>query len=443
MAPAGVDALLAQFTCYRDVARIRWDISNVLTNVKTLSPAAGSLVLNTGEELHLATLAGTISISFRGASYNIPVEIFITKHYPESPPMAYVRPTKDMDIQKGHRHVDSAGMVYLPYLHEWEARSHDLVELCAAMSGVFGQDPPVYARSSSASSSAGGSFQSGGSSFPSGLSGGGNSTGPVSSAAYAGGKLGGWGGGAGGGADSPPSYAAATAAKEDPVEAARRDVTVKMTGTLQALYEDLRGKIDAEFDAQTALRENQVRLERDLQQAKEQRRHLSGLIPLAQEKKLELDSYAVERKAAAAAHAQPDAEDLVEARDPLSRQLLSLVAENAAIEDALYYLDQGITDGRLSTDEFLREVRRLTRRQFAARALANKVVAAQQQQQQQAQQRPQQQQQQHAGSYSPPPQPRWQPNQLPPIANGAPQLPPRRPSQQGQDAHWLRHPQQA
>jgi UEV domain len=38
-------------------------------------------------------------------------------------------------------------MVYLPYLHEWEGRTHDLVELCAAMSGVFSQEPPVYARS--------------------------------------------------------------------------------------------------------------------------------------------------------------------------------------------------------------------------------------------------------------------------------------------------------
>jgi UEV domain len=47
-----------------------------------------------------------------------------------------------------HRHVDSSGLVYLPYLHEWSDRTHNLVQLCTALSGVFSQDPPVYARQS-------------------------------------------------------------------------------------------------------------------------------------------------------------------------------------------------------------------------------------------------------------------------------------------------------
>lgn len=37
------------------------------------------------------------------------------------------------------------GLVYLPYLHEWNARSHNLLELCAHMSSVFGAEPPVFA----------------------------------------------------------------------------------------------------------------------------------------------------------------------------------------------------------------------------------------------------------------------------------------------------------
>ena len=50
-----------------------------------------------------------------------------------------------MDIKVGHRHVDREGLVYLPFLHEWNARTHNLMGLCAAMSSVFGMDPPVYA----------------------------------------------------------------------------------------------------------------------------------------------------------------------------------------------------------------------------------------------------------------------------------------------------------
>lgn len=53
--------------------------------------------------------------------------------------------------------------------------------------------------------------------------------------------------------------------------------------------------------------------------------------------------------------------------------MLRLVAENAAIEDGLYYLDVGVTDGVISMDVFLKEVRRLARKQFVARATMKKV----------------------------------------------------------------------
>jgi hypothetical protein len=48
------------------------------------------------------------------------------------------------------------------------------------------------------------------------------------------------------------------------------------------VYEGLRGKIDAEFEAQSALRQSTARLESDLAAARSQRQHLSALIPLAQ-----------------------------------------------------------------------------------------------------------------------------------------------------------------
>lgn len=51
-----------------------------------------------------------------------------------------------MKLKVGHRHVDQSGLVYLPYLHEWAARTHNLVELIANMSGVFGAEPPVCMR---------------------------------------------------------------------------------------------------------------------------------------------------------------------------------------------------------------------------------------------------------------------------------------------------------
>ncbi len=48
-----------------------------------------------------------------------------------------------MRIKDKHKHVDLLGMVYLPYLHNWNVKSN-LYELVSYMSSVFGDDPPVY-----------------------------------------------------------------------------------------------------------------------------------------------------------------------------------------------------------------------------------------------------------------------------------------------------------
>lgn len=55
---------------------------------------------------------------FLGASYNIPVCIWLVNTHPFNPPICYVKPTADMQI-KISRYVDYNGKIYLPYLHDW------------------------------------------------------------------------------------------------------------------------------------------------------------------------------------------------------------------------------------------------------------------------------------------------------------------------------------
>lgn len=43
------------------------------------------------------------------------------KRFPSAPPVVYVTPTSNMSIRVGP-HVDSNGVVYLPYLHDWTAQ---------------------------------------------------------------------------------------------------------------------------------------------------------------------------------------------------------------------------------------------------------------------------------------------------------------------------------
>ncbi|CAM9880227.1 unnamed protein product, partial [Phaeothamnion confervicola] len=311
----------------QDTNRIRVDVVNVSRQVRTLIPQAGTLMLNTGRECLLLLLGGTVAIFFRGTQYNIPVEIYITENYPDTPPMVYVRPTPGMALKMGHRHVDSAGFVYLPYLHEWNGRSHDLVQLCAHMSSIFGQDPPPPP-----------SYQQQQPSPP--------RRNP-----------------------SPPAAVAAV----DPRAEAVRELTSKLQQELGVMYSRLREDIDAEFEAQGALQRSAEGVADDAAALRRQRELLADLISDAVERKCALVAYIAEEES----RGETDPADLVRPSDALSRQALDLHAETLAVEDAMYFLDQAIVDGGVTPEEFLREIRRLARRQYACDALLRKVEAEQ------------------------------------------------------------------
>lgn len=54
--------------------------------------------------------------------------------------------------------------------------------------------------------------------------------------------------------------------------------------------------------------------------------------------------------------------------DDVSRQLLRAVAKDAALEDAMDALDEGLDKGVLKLPEWLRATRKLSKEQFMARA---------------------------------------------------------------------------
>lgn len=53
-------------------------------------------------------------------------------------------------------------------------------------------------------------------------------------------------------------------------------------------------------------------------------------------------------------------------------RLLNSYAEEAAIEDSIYYIGEALRNGSLELEVFLKHVRQLSRRQFMLRALMQK-----------------------------------------------------------------------
>ena len=72
-----------------------------------------------------------------------------------------------------------------------------------------------------------------------------------------------------------------------------------------------------------------------------------------------------------------DADAAIEPADALSAQALATQAEDMAVEDALYALDGALAAGALTSEPYLRAVRRLCSRQYSLRALGAKVAERQ------------------------------------------------------------------
>ena len=134
---------------YNDPPRVSRDGVRLLRSPlgAHLRPTTSSLVYPNGESTPpVLVFSGTIAMSYKGQTYNIPVDMYLPPQYPHRPPVIYVRPTVGMMIKPNHEHVGSDGNVYMPYLSEWRAPTHSLVEMAVCLSSLFGAEPPCYAK---------------------------------------------------------------------------------------------------------------------------------------------------------------------------------------------------------------------------------------------------------------------------------------------------------
>ncbi|XP_061533276.1 tumor susceptibility gene 101 protein [Phycodurus eques] len=118
------------------------EIHTALIHFKDLVPMVDKYIYNDGTTKVLMSLTGTIPIIFQDMSYNIPICVWLEESYPQSAPICYVRPMRDMMILRGN-YVSGNGDVLLPYLQEWKQGKCDLVSLLQVMVSMFGDVPPI------------------------------------------------------------------------------------------------------------------------------------------------------------------------------------------------------------------------------------------------------------------------------------------------------------
>jgi len=376
---------------YRDPNRVDRDASSLLKSSVGihLTPGISPLVENNGDSSHCLVLQGTIAIVFRGTTYQLLSDIYMPSGYPIRPPISFVRLAKNQYLKENHPHVGSDGMVYLPYTHEWDPRTHSLIEMIVAMSSVFSADPPVFTRAAPTTPPPPPAYSSYVQTPTTiGVTSSQRNDHDRNTTAL-----------------SPDSERhmreqlaimmakeadeanlvaeiARNAEKEEKereekitaqkeweqrkLEQTRMEVNKKIRSYLNNFIEETRSTLFADWRDQDHLNQNRDCLDKEMLDLKRSKRELEKQIETISSKVEELEKWLEDSNSVK--EEEPNADNICQALTKLDSQMLDLSAESAALTDTMYFLDRGMYTGQIDCTSHLKMIRKLAKRQFLIRA---------------------------------------------------------------------------
>lgn len=425
--------LRSKLVGYKHADLCRQDCLRALHQYNYLKPDKQKFMHNNGREAELLSLSGTLPVAIRGITYNIPICVWLQENHPYVPPLVYVKPTSNMAI-KASQHVDTNGIVYHPYLHEWTYPKSDLAALLQLLCCAFAEAPPVYSKSTPPQPPPTASYRPPQGPYQSQY--GGYPPNPIGSTPY---PVGGparmpmpmpmpgsspgaptgsrppypgaytpSGGISGGQSSTPypvnqPNYPVASTQSSyrspgypPPVTAAHSNLmtTNSTTTSSSSTNEDLavkaslRSAVEDKIRRRTRALFEQAQIELDklnrtqveLKQGSEK---LKGILQQLDKEQADVDNdiklltqkneEITEVLSQLENNANKlDIDDAVVTTTPLYNQILNLFAEENAVEDTIYYLSESLRKEAIDLDVFLKHVRALSRKQFMLRALLHK-----------------------------------------------------------------------
>ncbi|KIL69714.1 hypothetical protein M378DRAFT_184118 [Amanita muscaria Koide BX008] len=360
---------------YQNKDRVYADIDAALARFSTLRPKTDVYTYDDGRTQLLLCVHGLLPITFKRASYNIPVALWITREYPKDPPIAYVVPTNDMLVKPG-RCVDVSGRCSPEYIAHWGRKSEGctLIALLEALQDQFSREPPLFSKPKGPSPKADDQPTSPRPDRPP------LPPKPRPSSFHQ--------------SPSPTPYSGSSHATvltnlldEDAqiVQPVQQAPPRPPNPELLQLHSHVHDKIKLEISTlsqgiasdterlralqadllagEPAIRDEMARLEavRDVCCTVSNRLHDS--VGRAESNIAELRR-----------RGDPDIDEMVCATTIVHNQLINLTAEDNAIEDTIYQLHRALNAGRIDLDRFLRTTRVLAEEQFMKRALIEKIT---------------------------------------------------------------------
>lgn len=342
---------------YGERSAVEVQILQLLHQIHSLKPCVDNYVFNDGTQQKLFKLAGTIPIQYRSATYNIPVSLWLPLNFPKNCPICYVTPVPSMRIKAKHMHVDGQGLIYHPYLHSWQQQQSNLVELVGLLCSVFGKDPPLFAAKQKAQPNASGlNVNARPASQPRPQ--------PVQHAQQV----------------RQPVRPVQPMQPRPPQSQPPAQALPQGDAFEEALRKQLQGMYDKENEKLNALASAQKQLEqhaakiKELQAAQSQERDAL----LQRRQNLQIKIEATEQWLKTHENGQELViDEVVAASDTWSQQCMQATATEFAITDAMLELDRCLEDETIKLETYLKQISKMAREQFNAKALAKTVFQKQ------------------------------------------------------------------
>ncbi|EFA85960.1 tumor susceptibility gene 101 protein [Heterostelium album PN500] len=403
---------LTHLRVYRDPQRVRTDTTDLFRFFPNLQPYYGANRIG-----NLIYLKGTIPIKYQQFIYHIPIIAWLPENYPFAPPQIILDPTPEMEIVKGHPHVNENGLCLHHYLSHWTWSSNisqAVKYLCDTYSAApplvtkkkvetnipntspppypmqqqqqqqpqqqqlqqqpqntswsnmnmnMNQPPPTYAESMGVQQQQ--QQNTPPSQSPSGIPIVNKPATPPQTTAVSASPV----------SISPGAAAAAAsmalaAQKKNERDEVLQNCTEKLQEIISSFYDTTSKEIENYIAHNATLEEQSIKLTQEEEILKSDMDVFEKLIVSTTEKIEQIDKWIKENEKD---EKDLDIDALSAPKDALQKQLLSLVSEDMTIEDALYYLDKALHLNRITLDEYLKNIRTLSREQFMIRATVRKV----------------------------------------------------------------------
>lgn len=331
---------------YAQLQRLRGDVANLLGECSSLKPGAETFSAN-GRQVKLFYLYGVLPITYGGNTYNIPVTIYFDPPYPAQGPRCFVTPTAGMAIKPNHSNVDAGGMIYMPYLSSWTPQGSNLCELITILTSIFSSAPPVHSTGSASSSRPPQPVAT-------------VAAAPVSNAARP---------------ALPVATVVATPVVAQPrQEELRVSRASEVAALLQERWSQVVEPLSKELQEQLARRSE---LEKATEVLGREAEKMKEAVAKANRQEEEFRNLAAELQSfveAEARRGELDPDKVLESLHAHKRQVLDCVAEEMACDELLTAFDELLGQKKINLDDFMREVRDVSRRQFMCKIIRQKAT---------------------------------------------------------------------